>query len=843
MKRFINRLLLLFIILGIAAATILAIYTRHIYQSLPSREEIKQVALEVPLRVYSADDKLIAEFGVEKRTPVTIGDVPQTMIDAILAAEDDNFFNHNGIDYSGLMRAVLANLRPGAHLQGASTITMQVARNYFLTRNRTLERKYREILLSFRMEEILSKNEILELYMNKVFLGHRAYGFAAAAEVYYGSPLSELTLPQFAMLAGIPKAPSDSNPITNPEKALDRRDYVLRRMHQLQKIDDAAYSLALETPDDARKYNTQPEVNAPYIAEMARQFVIDTFGQEHAYVRGYKVKTSIDSANQVAAQAALRHGLMDYDRQHGYAGPIERIDASQLGDSERSLAKLKELPSVAGLQPALIVNVNSDFALARTATVPEISLDFAGVSWASKRLKGGKVGKPPTRIDQVVSVGDVIYVVPGKSGNWELAQVPEVEGAVISMDPNDGRIRALVGGFDFNRTPFNRVTQARRQPGSNIKPFIYSAALEIGVTPATLMNGSKLVFEGADNGDDWRPGNYGSASVGWVRLREALARSLNTVSVRILDRVGVGGAIDHLRRFGFEDADLIEGMSIALGANVTTPLKIATGYSVFANGGFLVEPWLIESIHDGDDQLVYAASPFERCTTCAWVKPVEDDADQLPINTQTIAADQTLIVQPLVSIDATDESTTGQLADALANGETTPIVRSGPRQAERVISPANAYVMTHMMQEAIRSGTATRALGLERDDLAGKTGTTNNFRDAWFTGFTHNLVATTWVGYDTPRSLGRQSSGASVALPIWMEYMDSALNGVPSQPMQRPADVVAMWIDKDTGEPLDGQTENAYREVFFKEFAPDLRTARRESRANDVVNNTDSGLF
>jgi penicillin-binding protein 1A len=691
-------------------------------------------------------------------------DVPPLLIKAVLAAEDHAFFSHPGIDFTGVLRAALANLRAGHHEQGASTITMQVARNYFLTPEKTYTRKIREILLAFDLERSLTKEQILELYLNKIFLGQRAYGFAAAARVYFGKALSELELAEMALLAGLPRAPSRDNPITNPANAKSRRDYVLDRMLALGDITQEEAARARQAPVPTTRYLSEVELDAPYVAEMARAEVIERHG-EATYSLGWRVYTTIDAAGQRSIQGALRKGLLDYDRRHGWRGPAGRIDPAANPGPSAQLRALGDYPVVGGLLPAAVTGTKGQAAAVLLPGKGTVTLDWSALSWARKHLSADALGAAPRSAADVLAPGDVVYLEPLTAG-WKLAQIPQLAGAAVSLRPSDGAILALSGGFDFRLSKFNRALQAQRQPGSTLKPFIYSAALEHGFTPATLVSGGPLAI--VDHGEVWRPENYGGSVTGPTRLRVALAQSLNLVSVRVLRAVGVDAALTHLSRFGFERKRLASGLSLALGAGGVTPLEMARAFAVFANGGFLVDPYIVARVEDQEGNPVAQAQPRRACEDC----------------------------------------------------EATPVSGAGEALAPRVLSPENRFLMTNMMGDVIRSGTARAALVLGRQDLAGKTGTTNDFKDAWFAGFQSEIVSVAWAGFDEPAPLGPAEAGGRVALPIWIEHMRDMLKQRPENLALPPPNVVVRYVRPDTGALASDTDPGAIREFFITGIEP-----------------------
>ncbi len=779
--------LLLAAILALAAAGAGAWF--YLVPRLPSIETLREVKLQTPLRVFSADGRLIAEYGEQNRVVLRYEQIPPLMIKAVLAAEDDRFFEHPGVDIRGILRAALALLRTGEKSQGGSTITMQVARNFFLGREKTYLRKINEILLALKIERELSKEEILELYLNKIYFGNRAYGVGAAARAYYGKDLDQLTLSQMAMIAGLPKAPSIYNPIANPQRALARRNYALQRMHALGSIDTATYRKAVAEPDQARRYKSSAEVEAAYAGEMVRQEMVRRFGKE-AYSAGYRVFTTIDSRLQKAADRALRNGLLSYIRRHGYPGPERHLEIPAaellrwLRDTENRLAPpptvaealraIQQIPVLGGLHPALVVQLSKHHLTAWLAADQQlVRLSRSGLIWALEQ--GTERG--PKGISDLWRIGDVIRLRNLEGDRWELAALPQTEGALVSLDPNSGAITALSGGFDFFHSKFNRVTQAERQPGSAFKPFIYSAALSRGYTAASIINDAPVVMDDDNLDETWKPRNYSGRFFGPTRLRVALTKSRNLVSIRLLRNIGVGYAANYAARFGFRSENLPRDLSLALGSGSVTPLELATGYAVFANGGFLISPYLIERIEDAEGRLLWRAEPLRACPAC-----------------DTAGGDSLM-----------ETSTTGE---------------ESPAFAKRVITPQNAYLMTSMMRDVIRRGTGYRAMELGRTDLAGKTGTTNDQFDAWFSGFNHAVVATVWTGFDIPRPMGNGESGARAALPVWMEFMRTALEGVPEIPLQQPPGMVTVRIDPENGLLANASSPSTIFETFRSEHVP-----------------------
>ncbi|MEJ2523398.1 MAG: penicillin-binding protein 1A [Gammaproteobacteria bacterium] len=743
---------------GLGMAVIGAYY--YVAPSLPEVETLREVQLQIPMRVYTRDGRLMAEFGEQRRIPVDASDVPDAVRSAFLAAEDDRFFEHPGVDWQGFARAAYQVALTGEPRQGGSTITMQVARNFFLSFEKTIARKVREIFLAVRIEQALSKNEILTLYMNKIFLGQRAYGVGAAAEVYFGKPVEALSIAEAATIAGLARAPSLDNPVASPDRALARRAYVLRRMREIGAITPEELEAASAEPMMSRLHGPTVEVNAPWLAEMVRQEMIEQFGPE-AYTAGYEVVTTVDSRLQPLAQAAVREGLRLYDRRHGYRGPVAKLDAipAEPAQLEQLLA---EYPEPADLRIALVRSVEEGSARMAMRGGVDVEVPMAGMEWARPYLDDNRRGPAPESPAQVVSPGDLVYLLPD-GDSWQLAQVPDVQGAMVVLDPHDGAIAALVGGLDFETSKFNRAVQARRQPGSAFKPFIYSAALNHGFTPATVVNDAPVVLDDPALETTWRPKNYGGSFYGPMRLREALVKSRNLVSIRVLNDVGLSPTLEHVRAFGFDADALPRNLTLALGSGNVTPLELATGYAAFANGGFRVEPYFLDRILGPEGDVLFQADPAWACDACA-IEDMLEGGDGQP-----------------------DESDGAELAEL------------EHLQPPRAVDPANAWLISDMLHDVTVRGTGARARALGRGDLAGKTGTTNEGRDTWFSGFTSDLVATAWVGFDQERSLGRGETGASTALPSWMAFMGPALEGLPEQRPAEPPGLVTVRISSDSG--------------------------------------------
>ena len=740
----------------------------YIAPTLPKVDDLAEVQLQVPMRVFSRDGKLMAQFGETRREPLTLDQIPMPLQQAVLAAEDDRFYEHPGVDYQGIVRAAVELIRTGKKGSGGSTITMQVARNFFLSSEKTYVRKIKEIFLSLRIERDISKQQILELYLNKIYLGSRAYGVGAAAKAYYGKPIDQLSLAQYAMIAGLPKAPSRWNPIANPTRAKERRDYVLGRMHLLKFIDDTAYQTALAAPVTARYHGTPIELHAPYIAEMVRAQMLKLH-PEDIYKAGFQVTTTVDSRLQLAADKALRDALLEYDRRHGYRGPEGHIELNEHDTLAKRLAALEDYPTRGGLKAALVTEVDGKQAQVLIRGGDSDTLSWEGLSWARRYKTQDRRGRSPKKAADILSPGDIIRIQPREKGGWWLAEFPAVSGALISLNPKNGAIQALSGGFDFYLSKFNRAVQAKRQPGSNFKPILYSAALEKGMTPATLINDAPVVYNDSALEGAWRPQNYSGKFFGPTRLRKALYKSRNLVSIRIMEKVRVGYVVDYATRFGFPRKDLPRSLSLALGTLVATPQEIVTAYSVFANGGYKVDPYLIETIKDGHGKTVYSAKPATVCDDCGPVRKTADSA-----------------INP----------------------------------APRIVPADNIYQMTTILRDVIKKGTGRKAQQLGRHDLAGKTGTTNDQKDAWFSGFNDQVATTAWVGFDQVKPLGKKEVGGKAALPMWIKYMRVALDGLPENPLKKPPGIISMRISKSTGRPVGAGAGNSMTETFRARYAP-----------------------
>jgi penicillin-binding protein 1A len=826
-------------IAGLFGLSVLAVITAavavwmYLIPELPETESLKNVRFQVPMRIFSADDKLMAEFGEKRRVPLEIDDIPEPLVAAILASEDQHFFTHPGVDWRGLARAVWHLVRTGRKGPGGSTITMQVARNFFLGREKTYLRKLNEILLSFKIEHELSKGEILELYVNKIFLGNRAYGVGAAAEVYYGRPVEDLTLPEMAMIAGLPQRPSDYNPIVNPDRAKTRRNYVLRRMRDIGAIDDATLETAIDAPITARLHRPEFELQAPYVAEMVRAEMEERIGPG-AYTDGYRVVTTIDSSRQRAAIAGLREALLAYDRRHGFRGPevsAELTGSESVADLERLVS---EIPIIGGLHPAVVTRVGERDAQLFVKGHGEVALEWAAIEWARKHIDENRRGPKPKTAADVLAAGHVVRARLTEDG-WQLAQVPDIEGGFVALDPNDGSIEALTGGFDFLRSKFNRAIQAKRQPGSNFKPFIYTAALEKGFTPASLINDAPVVFDDPGLEADWRPENYSGKFFGPTRIRWALTKSRNLVSIRLLRAIGIDYALEFAGAFGLPVQQLPRNLSLALGSGSLSPMEVATGYGVLANGGYELEPFLIDTIENWEGRIVYKANPLIVCRDCPEPESGKDVERSSPASNPSDSA------PPPGGASTVADAPQGVSPNGISSAQESVdgAAQPDPRIAKRVIPEGTAWLMGSMLRDVITRGTGRKALSLKRKDIAGKTGTTNDQRDAWFSGFNAALVATAWVGFDDLKPLGRRETGGRAALPMWISFMGEALAGVPDTIAPKPAELVTVRIDSRTGLLATAESDETMFETFRSEFAPKPQSQSQPGVATSIDQTTE----
>ncbi|AKP72341.1 Penicillin-binding protein 1A [Piscirickettsia salmonis] len=729
----------------------------YMANNLPDVSTLRSVQLQEPLRIYSADDKLIAEIGNKRRIPVSLAEIPQDLIHAILATEDHRFYQHSGVDIKGLARAVIGLITTGEKRQGGSTITMQVARNFFLSRKKTYLRKFNEILLAFKIEHELTKNEILSLYLNKIYLGQRAYGVGAAAKIYYGETVSQLDLAEMAMIAGLPQAPSAINPIYNPNAAKKRRSHVLTRMLRYGYINHAQYQKAMVAPIKTKFHRTKTAVYAPHVAEMVRRYITELFPKT-AYTGGFKVYTTIDSSLQTAINQALENGLTAYDRRHGYRGPISWINLQQRSPTDL-LKQFNHFPSIKNKPTAIVTTITDNSAEALLKDGQKITIPWQGLAWARRYINEKRRGPAPKQTVDILKPGDVILVQYQKD-HWQLTQKPAIEGAAVSLNSNNGAVLALIGGLPFTQSNFNRAIQAERQPGSSFKPFVYSAALEKGYTAASIINDSPIVLPGNETYELWRPQNDNRRFRGATRLRTGLTHSMNLISIRLLQDIGIDYTHQYVQRFGFAAQSLPQNLSLALGTNTITPLQLAAAYSSFANSGYRVIPFYIDRIVNSNHKILFQAAP-----------------------------------------------------------PTIPRYQQGDQpQAPRIISAQNAYIMTSIMQDVARLGTAKRTQELKRQDIAGKTGTTSEQQDGWFAGFTPDVVTTVWVGFDSPQPTGEYSS--TLALPIWIDYMKTALNYYPERRWPRPDNLVTLRIDPNTGQLAHDWQKETIFETFRKKYAP-----------------------
>jgi len=729
--------------------------------SLPDVKQLKDVSMQVPLRIYTNDGKLIGEFGEKKRTPVDLNQVPKTLIHAILDTEDQRFYEHRGVDFWSLVRATLAFIETGKKSQGASTVTMQVARNFFLNRKKTFTRKINEILLAFKIDKTFSKDEILELYLNKIYFGNRAYGVASAAKIYYGKSLNELSISEMATIAGLPQAPSRDNPIANPDAARERRNHVLIRMLENDHIKPTEYKAALNSPIETNYHESELEASAPYISEIVRHMMVSKYG-DSAYELGLKIYTTVNSKIQAAANQTLRDGVLAYDQRHDYRGPEDRLITGNKIDWQK---KLKNIATINDLQPAAVLKTNDHLILALLANGDTLKISSDNFIWTEPKLIRG----------------NIIRVYKNQSGEWQLSQLPEIEGAIVALDPKNGSILALNGGFSFAASNFNRITQAQRQTGSAFKPFIYSAALEKGLTLASIINDAPIVMEDPSTNSLWRPQNDSQNFYGPIRLRTALSRSRNLATIRLLQNIGIPYTLNYLKDLDFSGSrEAPPALSLALGSGSTTPLKITAAYTIFVNGGHKITPFIVSTIIEAnkDDQVIFQAKP----TTIPEMITQETETN-LP-------------------------------------------------SAPRVISAGTAYLITDVLKEVIPPIAARRNIPLKRKDLAGKTGTTNEQVDAWFIGYNQDLVATVWLGFDQPKSTFEH--GAKAAFPIWLNFMQAALSEQPDQQIKRPEDIVTVRIDPKTGLLAHPEQDDAIFEIFTDETKPQMTTTRQPAIDNPL---------
>ncbi|WP_276753627.1 penicillin-binding protein 1A [Pseudoalteromonas marina] len=817
----------------IGLITLISLYY-YVKPDIPSVQVLKDVQLQTPMQVFTKDGLLINQFGEKRRIPVTIDEIPQPLIDAFLATEDNRFYDHIGIDPIGIVRSAIVLISTGEKKQGASTITMQLARNFFLTREKAYIRKIKEIFIALHIENVLTKDEILELYLNKIELGNRAFGIGAAAQVYYGKELKDLTLAQMAMIAGLPKAPSALNPIRNPTRAKARRNVVLGRLLTENYITQDVYDDATSQPITAYFHGAEIDLYAPYISEMVRAEMVSRYGIDKAYNSGFKIFTSVESKVQKAAQTALVNNLHSYDMRHGFRGPTAILwdpEKQSALSEDKILAKLNEAKEIGTLKAAAVINVDEKNATVLLKNAEQINLNWDNLKWARKYITRYRQGFAPTSATEILTPGMQIWVRKNSNNEYELSQLPEASSAIVSLDPQDGRIKAIVGGYSFEQSQYNRAIQAKRQVGSNIKPFIYSAALENGYTLASILNDAPINQWDKSQGVAWRPKNSPAVYNGPIRIRRALAQSKNVISVRLLRGVGLQRTADHLLKFGFKNSDINRSESLALGSASITPIELARGMSAFANGGHLIEPYFISEIQDAYGNSLFKANPSVVC----------DDT-----SAQSLTPDNATGLFPQQNTD-------------------TPQLKCAPQ----VISKQNAFLIAQAMHSAVWgggnwshktgwSGTGWRAQALGRRDLSGKTGTTNDSVDTWFSGFNRNVMTSVWVGFDNPGNpLGRTSynnnldsgqisgaeSGAKTAQPAWVEFMKVALEGKPEAPIEPPEGLVSIRIDLETGLLSHKNDYTSRFEYFDKGTAPTKYVMSQPTDIFEEDTKTEEELF
>lgn len=743
-----------------------AVFVNMTLPDLPDVRGLRNAQLQEPLRVFSADGGFMAEFGIQRRRPVAIEAIPPVIIQAFLAAEDSRFYEHNGVDALGMARALLSYIATGEKSQGGSTISMQVTRNFFLSPEKTFQRKLTEVLATLHLEQALSKQEILELYLNQIFFGHRAYGISAAVALYYDKNFDQVSVAEAAMLAGIPKAPSTNNPVTSPQRALERRNYILRRMHELGYIDTMEYEISRHTPDMASLHQRERDLDAGYVSEMVRAEIIRFYG-EAALSRGYRVTTTIDSRLQVAAQNAVRQSLRLYDRRHAYRGPEATLALSGLDETQMD-AYLAGVTKVPELEPGLVTRLSRSSAEVYMGQGSRIDLSARQLSWARNQRNLARWRGERRTSSNAVAVGDLVRLKRTAKNAWTLSQVPAVTGSLVSLDPHDGAVRALVGGYAFSNSKFNRAVDMRRQPGSSFKPFVYAAALDKGWTPASLINDEAVKHK---SNERWNPKNADHKELGPIRMRKAFALSRNLASINLLQSVGLQEARTYISRFGFEPKAMPLGLSMALGTGELSPVKLAEGFAVFANGGYHVTPYFIERIEDADGSVLFEANPATACTDC-WYK-------------RGAAPARTASTQPRIA-------------------------------AEQAIDPRTAYQITSLLREVVEHGTGKRALRLKRSDIVGKTGTTNDVRDSWFAGYQADFVTIAWMGFDDFGKLGRGEEGGKAALGMWVDFMKDALKDQPIATLDPPPGLVQVRVDPIRG--VETTSKSGILEMVQEEY-------------------------
>jgi len=836
------------ILLG--AGSIYGLY-KYIEPQLPDVATLKDVRLQIPMQVYSADGELIAQYGEKRRIPLTLSQIPPVMVKAFIATEDSRFYEHHGVDPVGIFRAASVALFSGHASQGASTITQQLARNFFLSPERTLMRKIKEVFLAIRIEQLLTKDEILELYLNKIYLGYRAYGVGAAAQVYFGKSADQLTLSEMAVIAGLPKAPSTFNPLYSLDRATARRNVVLSRMLSEGYISQTQYDQARADTIDADYHAPEIAFSAPYLSEMVRQEMMTRYG-EKAYEDGYRVYTTITRKVQQSAQDAVRNNVMDYDMRHGYRGPSNVLwkPGESAWDSKKITDSLKALPSYGPLEPAVVTAASQQDAMAMLADGTSVSLHMEGVRWARPYRSDTQQGATPRKVNDVVQTGQQIWVRP-VNDSWWLAQVPDVNSALVSINPRDGAVLALVGGFDFNQSKFNRATQALRQVGSNIKPFLYTAAMDKGLTLASILNDVPISRWDAGAGSDWQPKNSPNEYAGPIRLRQGLGQSKNVVMVRAMRAMGVDYAAEYLQRFGFPAQNIVHTESLALGSASFTPMQVARGYAVMANGGFLVDPWFISKIENDQGGLLFEAKPKIACADC-----------DIPVIYGDTPKSNMLENKDMENV-ATSQEQTGSAVPMpqLEQANQDLVAKSGGQQyAPHVISTPLSFLIksalnSNVFGEPGWQGTGWRAgRDLKRNDIGGKTGTTNSSKDAWFSGYGPGVVTSVWIGFDDHRrDLGRTTAsgaikdqisgyegGAKSAQPAWDAYMQAVLSGVAEEPLTPPPGVVTVNIDRSTGQLASGGSS---RQEYFIEGTQPTQQAVHEVGTEIIDNGETHELF
>ncbi len=801
------------VVVGLIALLVFANVCAYVYlrPALPDVSSLRAVQLQVPLRIFTRDGKLIASFGEQRLIPVRYDQLPKKLIQAFLATEDDRFFQHHGVDWQGVLRAAVANLKAGGIRQGASTITMQVSRDMFLNARRDMKRKMSEVYISLLMEAEFSKEEIFTLYVNKIFLGQRAYGVAAAADVYFGKTLDQLSIAEMATLAGLPAAPSSINPVANSEAATTRRAHVLGRMLDLGYIGQGEYDVARATPMESRLHLPAIEVDAPYVAEMVRNELQMKYG-DSVYTAGYRVFTTIDSRLENAATVALRTGLLQYDRRHGYRGATAKVDLSKLNSARDFDAQLDEYPVVGGLKPAIVQRLEPKSARLYVRDLGFVTLPWDRLNWARRQLPDELVDRAPTDTSEFMAPGDVVYTVGRTAEQLQFVQVPQAQSALVSVDPRDGAIVALVGGFDFGMSKFNRVTQARRQPGSGFKPFVYAAAFDKGFTPASVLLDAPVVVDEEGKEQPWRPKDIEGDFKGPIRLREALVESRNLVSVRLMRDIGGDYTRDYLTRFGFDKSQMPNDLTLAIGTAELSPLQVVIGYAAFANGGFKVTAYFIDRVEDAYGKVLQQADPAIACFLCTHAQTPPPRG----VGGKSVQTDQ-----------------------APSDGKT---VISPKNLAPQIIRPQIAYLLADMMADVVKRGTGASARVLNRDDIAGKTGTTNDAHDAWFNGFNGDLVTTVWSGFDQDRSLGPREQGARTALPTWIYYTHDALAGAPKRGVPIPDGIVTVRIAPDTGLLASSDNPNGILEKFIEGNLPKAEVYEGPDSKNPI-SDPDKPLF